>query len=665
MSRSNDSIKEIYNNGMMDERINKLSMKTSSYNRKESITKDSSINNALTCYMKKTNSGISLYTHVYNLLEKFIFERPPNPVLLFEYYSEKLKEQYCNSQYGLSTTLLNNIDYNACKNVTDLFKDIKKSRQRKNGSYINHSGELDATYEYEDGEFVSDFSNQIKNVQELSQSNKVFDKAGYGLTIEEVEIIKATMDELIQSGKIASIRFWGIIFGLKRNYYVLECEWQEEEIERRIQINLDENHKKKITKDYRKIQEVEMFEDEQGIELLMLSNELEDEIYNPEERISKYISKGKSKLANSESLIDDYHHLSYIKELNVQKSTKIKPETLGCGTNKKTYYVSNQPSGEWIELPLLKPHHVVQSRNIKRYFTGNLETPINCYPEFDGLEKHYLRAQIARISAATQISPIGFFIHNKSELTPNILTSLLKKAHSVYHQRILFKSFYGYSANNDYKSLPIYDLFNLVNWVHHIPMINNDGVTEVWLKIQSSIKKNQLFEDEEALIDSYERHNFDSQDTSVDKRLLTPDINTFVGVGPDVFFNLTDDDYVGNLPPWNIELTNKFDHSASFVVVKSNIWPGAVAITRDNILDYTYRGWGVQSDIVYFSPFIPDEYQDECLNCNTIEVKDPTYEDELFVIKEAKLLRQKRLVLNTSTDYVETEERLIQNYSYD
>lgn len=31
------------------------------------------------------------------------------------------------------------------------------------------------------------------------------------------------------------------------------------------------------------------------------------------------------------------------------------------------------------------------------------------YPEFEGTEQNYLRAQIARISAATQISPLGFY----------------------------------------------------------------------------------------------------------------------------------------------------------------------------------------------------------------------------------------------------------------
>lgn len=38
---------------------------------------------------------------------------------------------------------------------------------------------------------------------------------------------------------------------------------------------------------------------------------------------------------------------------------------------------------------------------------------INTYPVFPGNEGNYLRAQIARISGSTHVSPIGYFIFNK------------------------------------------------------------------------------------------------------------------------------------------------------------------------------------------------------------------------------------------------------------
>jgi len=41
-----------------------------------------------------------------------------------------------------------------------------------------------------------------------------------------------------------------------------------------------------------------------------------------------------------------------------------------------------------------------------------IHTQVESYPLFQGLEKHYLRAQIARITAATQISPRDYFVLN-------------------------------------------------------------------------------------------------------------------------------------------------------------------------------------------------------------------------------------------------------------
>lgn len=48
-------------------------------------------------------------------------------------------------------------------------------------------------------------------------------------------------------------------------------------------------------------------------------------------------------------------------------------------------------------------------------FTGVLDTPIVSFPPFPGNESNYLRAQIARITATTQISPNGYFQQPEDE----------------------------------------------------------------------------------------------------------------------------------------------------------------------------------------------------------------------------------------------------------
>src|SRR6202022_816199 len=89
---------------------------------------------------------------------------------------------------------------------------------------------------------------------------------------------------------------------------------------------------------------------------------------------------------------------------------EIPSESHGTGTNQYTYFVTNSPGLPWIKLPDVKPVMIDHARKIRYLFTGCLSSPMNSFPLFPGLEKDYLRAQIARITATTHISPAGFYI---------------------------------------------------------------------------------------------------------------------------------------------------------------------------------------------------------------------------------------------------------------
>lgn len=80
------------------------------------------------------------------------------------------------------------------------------------------------------------------------------------------------------------------------------------------------------------------------------------------------------------------------------------------------------PAGDpWVRLPPVTPQQIIVSQKITRFFTGNLEAPVSlklaCHltvqvvtsPAFPGVEKNLLRAQIARIAAATYVSPKGYY----------------------------------------------------------------------------------------------------------------------------------------------------------------------------------------------------------------------------------------------------------------
>jgi len=82
-------------------------------------------------------------------------------------------------------------------------------------------------------------------------------------------------------------------------------------------------------------------------------------------------------------------------------------EPKGTGVNKYTYFVASNSLAEWTKLPDLSPKQVQASRCIKVLFSGNLEKQIFTNPYFEGQEKHYLRAQIARICHSTTLIPKG------------------------------------------------------------------------------------------------------------------------------------------------------------------------------------------------------------------------------------------------------------------
>jgi radial spoke head protein 4A len=72
-----------------------------------------------------------------------------------------------------------------------------------------------------------------------------------------------------------------------------------------------------------------------------------------------------------------------------------------------TYWVSDSLFADWIQLPDAQPDQLVVAKMVKRTFTGNLNAEIDTCPPFPGKERHLLRAQLARITHATELCPKG------------------------------------------------------------------------------------------------------------------------------------------------------------------------------------------------------------------------------------------------------------------
>ena len=89
-----------------------------------------------------------------------------------------------------------------------------------------------------------------------------------------------------------------------------------------------------------------------------------------------------------------------------------KADPHGKGLNENVYWIAQDLLGEWQKLPDVKPTDIQNARKIKKMLTGNLSANVGSYPFFSGKESTLLRAQIARITAATVVVPGGVFKAN-------------------------------------------------------------------------------------------------------------------------------------------------------------------------------------------------------------------------------------------------------------
>ncbi|KAH0568422.1 hypothetical protein KQX54_020828, partial [Cotesia glomerata] len=256
-------------------------------------------------------------------------------------------------------------------------------------------------------------------------------------------------------------------------------------------------------------------------------------------------------------------------------------EEIGTGLNEKVYLVCNSPGlDDWIELPSVTPQQIVVARQIIRYFTGCLETTVQTFPHFPGNEGNYLRVQIARITATTLISPVGYFIFKNSDD---------EEAGKL-------------SINPNYHPLSVKDLTDpsLSNWCHHNRYIYEDGQTTSW---DSS--------EEESDEDSSEEEEEEDEDE----------------VGPSLLTSLSKDTLLGAVPAWTLRLSSEIQLDTAIATVRSNLWPGAIAFAKSGVCGNVYIGSGHKYDICNYrppeTPLVENQYKIGS------EKEDRTLEEEI------------------------------------
>jgi len=389
---------------------------------------------------------------------------------------------------------------------------------------------------------------------DLMDTAHYFELAGVGLGREETFRIFPALKNLVDTHTLQSVRFWGKVLGNNKNYIVAEVEYREGAED---EPSTEEEQEDEPKED----------EPEEG-------KEDEDDVPKPDYKPPPVIPK----------------------------------EENGTGCNKKTYFVCNEPGTEWVKLPPVTPAQLVCARQIKKFFTGNLEAPVVSYPPFPGTEINYLRAQIARISAGTNISPVDYYKFEEDD-----------EDDSDGEGRDSFVE------NVEFEPLRVQELIDpsLSNWVHHVQHILPQGRC-VW--VNPAVKtETEDFEDEE---EEEEREEPDEPVPETGPPLLNP---------------ISEDTEVDSMPAWSAGLTSNLVPQYAAAVLRSNLWPGAFVFGLDKKFENLYIGWGHKYTAENYSPPAPPTTQEEYPSgAEVTEVPDPTVDEEraLQAVQQEQLDRE-------------------------
>ncbi|NWU21635.1 RSH4A protein, partial [Dyaphorophyia castanea] len=381
-----------------------------------------------------------------------------------------------------------------------------------------------------------------------------FEQAGIGLSKDESYYIFLSLKNLINVQPIQTCRFWGKILGLEMNYIIAEVQLLEGE------------------------EEEETAEEEVG-------TAAEEE---------KDMGEGEEEGEEKE------------KEAELPKSTykpppEIPREENGTGTNKYIYFVCNEPGNPWVKLPPVTPAQIVCARKIKKFFTGRLDAPIVSFPPFPGNEANYLRAQIARISAGTHVSPTGFYqFANEDEEE---------------------EEGDAYEENPEFEPPPVAEMVgSLTMWAHHAKGILKQGRC-VWINPYQKSGENEEEEEEEE----------DKEDEGEEQEEER---------GLPLLAQISEDEGMKNIPAWTAQASTNLIPQYSVAILQSNRWPGAYAFASGRKFDNIYFGWGHKYSPESHTPALPPPAQAEYPSGPGItETADPTVKEEIaFKIAQEEAL---------------------------
>ena len=290
------------------------------------------------------------------------------------------------------------------------------------------------------------------------------------------------------------------------------------------------------------------------------------------------------------------------------------------GINQFVYYVTNDLTEDWVELPDIKPSQLIGSRLIRYNFTGNLERQIYTNPYFKGKEKDYLRCQLSRIYHGTKLVPT--LNHYKIEDPENP-----------------YKPFVPEEKPKQFKHD---DLINLKNWIHYPPSILKQGRVSHYIEPPEDadpeeFRKKEMEKDpfEKRIKPVTEDNNIKAGSQFCEIEITPWKLNQYfedqIYINP--YIKLLDEKAPDFDPAEQKD--NKCDYT--IICVKSLLWPGAYNFYINKTCYFFYFGFGQKySDLPNKGPFVYKKFPDLPTDLDdledqpepTIPPKEPGEEEE-------------------------------------
>ncbi|XP_014240712.1 radial spoke head protein 6 homolog A-like [Cimex lectularius] len=436
--------------------------------------------------------------------------------------------------------------------------------------------------------------NTVPDPQYLEKM-RLLTEAGVGLTKVEIYDVMIAMKKVTEQNNISKARFWGKIFGLHKNYYVIEADphpdviTQAKEAEKLMTSMAKASAAAEAAKGHLRKQEADVVEKLRG---------MKEEVVAIKEGIVKALAEVEAQKPPEQPEPPGPPFLNLLAKYKMPpvpqppgfKEIVVPPEPLGEGLNWKQYYVCNNPYDHWVRLPEVTPLQITCARTITRFLTGDLEHEFLSFPQFPGKEKHLLRAQIARITASTTICPVGYYITQLGEeeiMGDDVIPG-------------------GFIENPDYHPPPLKCLLHSERkyWMHCRQYILPQGRTKYWKKPDDFGEFGEAWADwdEDELKGRF---------------------------GPPPLTLISRDDSPDADKCWSLRRAYRSMGKNQIVMARSNVWPGAFCVNRGYTFVNIYVGLGTKHFANYFWPSpVPPIWWEYEHGPEIMEIADPTPEEE-------------------------------------